>query len=47
MNNQEKLLTARSAKNLADRLAKVPSVSQFDLPDEPQASDDRPRVVRS
>lgn len=38
MNNQEKLLTARSAKDLADRLAKVPSVSQFDLPDEPQGS---------
>jgi hypothetical protein len=32
----QKLLTVDSAKKLADRLAKVPSVSQFDLPDEPQ-----------
>jgi hypothetical protein len=38
MNNQQKLLTARRAKDLADRLAKVPSVSQFDLADEPQGS---------
>jgi hypothetical protein len=38
MNNQQKLLTARAAKDLADRLAKIPSVSQFDLADEPQGS---------
>lgn len=36
MNHKQKLLTARSAKELADRLANAPSVSQFDLPDEPQ-----------
>lgn len=38
MNDQQKLLTPLSAKALADRLAKVPSVSQFDVPDEPQGS---------
>ena len=38
MNSQQKLMTAGSAKDLADRLAKVPSVSQFDLAGEPQGS---------
>lgn len=36
MNHEQKLLTARNAKHLGDRLAKIHSVSQFDLPGEPQ-----------
>ena len=38
VNNQQKIITARAAKELADRLANIPSVSQFDLADEPQGS---------
>jgi hypothetical protein len=38
MNNQPKLLTARRAKDLADRLSGLRSVSQFDVPDEPHGS---------
>jgi hypothetical protein len=36
MNSQEKLLTPERVKHLADRLSRIPSVSQFDLPGEPQ-----------
>ena len=38
MNDQKRILSSRVAKELADRLGKIASVAQFDLPNEPQGS---------
>lgn len=38
VNDQKKIVSARAARELADRLANIPSVSRFDVTEEPQGS---------
>jgi hypothetical protein len=38
MSDQQRILSSRAAKELADRLGEIASVAQFDLPNEPQGS---------